>query len=645
MPVSASGVARPAQGLRDRRVPALRGALHRRRRGPADRARARPRSSCATCSSWRTDSSSTRWSRPTPRTRSRRALDARRAHRRRQQSRPRHARHRRDSRPAPARRWCPPTASSWPKAASPPRASCARSRRRRRRRRADRRSAGQRAADPGARLRRLVAAGDRWPSGRAARDARQDLRPAHAVGGPRRARGRRQLAGLHLLEARQALHPASPTPRGSSPPSAPNRLDWSAVGVFVDARRRTTSTRRRGRLRPRLRPAARATSPSTASRHAAPDAQGASRPRRRTRPSAAETVSRPTRLGAICICSTRTPTVCPAAPASRSTGQALQHRRAARCFVAGGSAPGQRGRRAARRWRRSASTSAAASSFRSGGKDPRLIRAFLEAVRSYDHRQPLARPPASTVASAATAASTCPRRSCPRSTSSTRVFARPWPIASFEAELAALAADVRRPTDAAVRREHASPSRSAAVACWLKREDLAHTGAHKINNARRPGPARPAHGQASASSPRLAPASTASPAATVCAMLGLECVVYMGEEDMQPPGAERLPHALARRRGAPRDRRHPHAERRDQRGLPRLGDHDRVELLPDRLASSVRIRTRRSCAPSRRSSARRPGPSRSNCSATCRDASWRASAVARMPSGRSPRSSTTRTSS
>jgi tryptophan synthase beta chain len=67
---------------------------------------------------------------------------------------------------------------------------------------------------------------------------------------------------------------------------------------------------------------------------------------------------------------------------------------------------------------------------------------------------------------------------------------------------------------------------------WLKREDLNHTGAHKINNtvgqallALRMGKRRiiaetgaGQHGVATA---------------TVCARFGLECVVYMGEEDMR----------------------------------------------------------------------------------------------------------------
>src|SRR6202142_3428175 len=76
---------------------------------------------------------------------------------------------------------------------------------------------------------------------------------------------------------------------------------------------------------------------------------------------------------------------------------------------------------------------------------------------------------------------------------------------------------------------------------FLKREDLLHTGAHKINNALgqallavRMGKTRVIaetgagqHGVASA---------------TACALLGLECVVYMGTEDMrrQKPNVERM---------------------------------------------------------------------------------------------------------
>jgi tryptophan synthase beta chain len=84
-------------------------------------------------------------------------------------------------------------------------------------------------------------------------------------------------------------------------------------------------------------------------------------------------------------------------------------------------------------------------------------------------------------------------------------------------------------------------SEAAGHPVYLKREDLNHTGAHKINNAlgqallaRRMGKRRiiaetgaGQHGVASA---------------TACALLDLECVVYMGTEDMrrQKPNVDRM---------------------------------------------------------------------------------------------------------
>ncbi len=67
---------------------------------------------------------------------------------------------------------------------------------------------------------------------------------------------------------------------------------------------------------------------------------------------------------------------------------------------------------------------------------------------------------------------------------------------------------------------------------WLKREDLAHTGAHKINNAL---------GQALLAKrlgkPRIIAETGAGQhgvaVATVCAMMDLECAVYMGSEDIR----------------------------------------------------------------------------------------------------------------
>jgi len=110
---------------------------------------------------------------------------------------------------------------------------------------------------------------------------------------------------------------------------------------------------------------------------------------------------------------------------------------------------------------------------------------------------------------------------------------------AFEAELGSLLRDfVGRPTPL-YRAAHLSERIGREV--WLKREDLAHTGAHKINNAvgqtllaRRMGKRRiiaetgaGQHGVATA---------------TACALHGLDCVVYMGTEDMrrQRPNVERM---------------------------------------------------------------------------------------------------------
>ncbi|SVB87603.1 uncharacterized protein METZ01_LOCUS240457, partial [marine metagenome] len=67
---------------------------------------------------------------------------------------------------------------------------------------------------------------------------------------------------------------------------------------------------------------------------------------------------------------------------------------------------------------------------------------------------------------------------------------------------------------------------------YLKREDLNHTGAHKINNALGQGLLAKSMGKK-----RIIAETGAGQhgvaTATACAMLGMECVVYMGEEDMQ----------------------------------------------------------------------------------------------------------------
>ncbi len=103
--------------------------------------------------------------------------------------------------------------------------------------------------------------------------------------------------------------------------------------------------------------------------------------------------------------------------------------------------------------------------------------------------------------------------------------------AGFHAELDGLLKEyVGRPTPLYFAKRLTETLGGAKI--YLKREDLLHTGAHKINNAlgqallaRRMGKQRiiaetgaGQHGVATA---------------TVCALFGLECVVYMGDEDMR----------------------------------------------------------------------------------------------------------------
>jgi tryptophan synthase beta chain len=75
-------------------------------------------------------------------------------------------------------------------------------------------------------------------------------------------------------------------------------------------------------------------------------------------------------------------------------------------------------------------------------------------------------------------------------------------------------------------------SRRYGAEIFLKREDLAHTGAHKINGALGQGLMASRMGK-----PRIIAETGAGQhgvaTATVCAMLGLECVVYMGSVDVE----------------------------------------------------------------------------------------------------------------
>jgi tryptophan synthase beta chain len=131
-------------------------------------------------------------------------------------------------------------------------------------------------------------------------------------------------------------------------------------------------------------------------------------------------------------------------------------------------------------------------------------------------------------------------------------------------------------TDAEKLGEHAGGRR-----ILLKREDLNHTGSHKINNVlgqalltKRMGKTRVIaetgagqHGVATATGLRAARAGVRR---------------LHGRGRHRAAGAERGPHAAARRRGDPGDRGLPHPQGRDQRGAARLGVLGRQHPLPAR---------------------------------------------------------------
>ncbi len=109
-------------------------------------------------------------------------------------------------------------------------------------------------------------------------------------------------------------------------------------------------------------------------------------------------------------------------------------------------------------------------------------------------------------------------------------FVKAWADPEFHRELDYLLSDfVGRPTPVY---RAARLSERLGLDLYLKREDLAHTGAHKINNTmgqalltKRMGKHR-VIAETGAGQHGVA-------AATACALLGQECVVYMGEKDIE----------------------------------------------------------------------------------------------------------------
>ena len=103
--------------------------------------------------------------------------------------------------------------------------------------------------------------------------------------------------------------------------------------------------------------------------------------------------------------------------------------------------------------------------------------------------------------------------------------------AAFQAELSGLLKDYAgRPTPLYFAKRLTEQLGGARI--YLKREDLLHTGAHKINNALGQGLLAKRMGKK-----RIIAETGAGQhgvaTATVCALLGLECVIYMGDVDME----------------------------------------------------------------------------------------------------------------
>ncbi len=154
---------------------------------------------------------------------------------------------------------------------------------------------------------------------------------------------------------------------------------------------------------------------------------------------------------------------------------------------------------------------------------------------------------------------------------------------------------LRRPAVAPVLRAAADADWPAALSIYLKREDLNHTGAHKINNTlgqalltRRMGktardcrnrrrPARRRHGHG------LCPLRPG--------LRGLH-----GRGRHPPAAAQRLQHEAAGGRGAAGHQRFAHAAGRHQRGAARLDELASRRRTTSSARWSVRIRSRGSCA-------------------------------------------------
>ena len=242
-------------------------------------------------------------------------------------------------------------------------------------------------------------------------------------------------------------------------------------------------------------------------------------------------------------------------------------------------------------------------------------------------------------ASVNSAAGSRPRRSCPRSSNSKPSSASAWHDDAFRERVRRRCSSsyAGRPTPVT---ECHRLSERLGVRVLLKREDLTHTGSHKINNVlgqalltRRMGKRRVIaetgagqHGVATA---------------TAAALFGLGCTVYMGAVDVERQalnvwrmkllGAEVVPVRVGER----------DAEGRGERGDARRGSRASRRRTTASVRRWVRTRSRGWCASSSASSATKRAGNAARSSAATIPMSWsRASAADRTRSARSRASST-----
>ena len=206
---------------------------------------------------------------------------------------------------------------------------------------------------------------------------------------------------------------------------------------------------------------------------------------------------------------------------------------------------------------------------------------------------------------------------------------------TFAAELAEYARDfVGRPTPLYHAKTMSRELGGAQI--YFKREDLAHTGAHKINNAlgqavlaKRMGKKRiiaetgaGQHGVATA---------------TACAMLGLECEYLYGRDRHRTASPQRFSDEIAGRESDCGHGGQQDPQRCHQRGYPRLG-HERADhLLPDgNVGRDAPLPDDGPRFPVGHW-LRKPVASRSNNLVVCRITCWPVSAEALTPSAFSTR--------